>query len=689
MNDFKMLALRPLKGCNPDYLKKIQPGYLFKFNSGFEIVKDGSNHMENILKFESRLPSQLYNLSLDHEATTKNIPIDISAIVGKNGSGKSSLIELFFLAVYNFSVEKGILKSKSEREEMKNAKPLFYESDIKIELFYKLGENLYCLHIAGDKDVNPKKNIATLYEYKLSKDGNWSYSRIVPNHTKHLFDYFFYTIAINYSIYSLNSELVGDWIEPLFHKNDSYQTPIVINPMRTMGNIDIQVENELVGQRLLSNILQPIDKMPGDIELEKLEKSLRNLAPGKNAKYLNLIPDPIKEKKYAAKALVEDKDPTNLFYNFYHQYTGSKILSVEQNTELWSLMNFIKYKLKKICQKYPLYHKFLKENRFTDTDKLINALIRDESHVTFKLKQAANHIQYYEDIQKTKEANGWINIQEYSKYIQVTIAQAKKNNIRLQVIELIPPAIHQIQILFDDNKHKFDDFSSGEKQKVHSINSILYHLINLNSVFNNSNDPTHALEILNKYNHINIVFDEIELYFHPDLQRSFVNDLLSSLGKMNPMHLWSFDGFQFIFITHSPFILSDIPSTNILYLNSDQTSGTITAVEGKGETFGANIHDLLANDFFMERGFMGELAKNKITSVIEHLQSLIKPPSYRKENQRWSEPEVRSLIDIIGEPMIKKSILDLYFAAYGDDAIDKEIKRLQILRDKTKKKKTL
>ena len=49
----------------------------------------------------------------------------------------------------------------------------------------------------------------------------------------------FYSILINYSHHGLNSLHVGNWINSLFHKNDGYQTPIVLNPMRTEGKIDI------------------------------------------------------------------------------------------------------------------------------------------------------------------------------------------------------------------------------------------------------------------------------------------------------------------------------------------------------------------------------------------------------------------------------------------------------------------
>lgn len=69
---------------------------------------------------------------------------------------------------------------------------------------------------------------------------------------------FFYTIAVNYSLYAYNSNDIkseGDWLPGLFHKNDGYQTPLVLNPFRKDGNIDINNENHLVKARLIANLL--------------------------------------------------------------------------------------------------------------------------------------------------------------------------------------------------------------------------------------------------------------------------------------------------------------------------------------------------------------------------------------------------------------------------------------------------
>jgi len=59
---------------------------------------------------------------------------------------------------------------------------------------------------------------------------------------------------VNYSQYSLNAKGAYYWLKPLFHKNDGYKTPIVLNPFRDDGNIDINRELHLAQTRLLTNL---------------------------------------------------------------------------------------------------------------------------------------------------------------------------------------------------------------------------------------------------------------------------------------------------------------------------------------------------------------------------------------------------------------------------------------------------
>jgi beta-glucosidase/6-phospho-beta-glucosidase/beta-galactosidase len=99
-------------------------------------------------------------------------------------------------------------------------------------------------------------------------------------------------------------------------------------------------------------------------------------------------------------------------------------------------------------------------------------------------------------------------------------------------------------------------------------------------------------------------------------------------------------GINMIFVTHSPFILSDIPNANIIKLNGGKLYGEMT------QTFGANVYDLLANDFFMKNGFIGEFARQKIEEVIYKINS-------NNSIEKKDAEDIEKIIDIIGDPFYK------------------------------------
>ena len=69
-------------------------------------------------------------------------------------------------------------------------------------------------------------------------------------------------------------------------------------------------------------------------------------------------------------------------------------------------------------------------------------------------------------------------------------------------------------------------------------------------------------------------------------------------------------GINVTLITHSPFVLSDIPSENILCLSRSKED------ELQGNTFAANIHDLFNNTFFLPYT-VGELARKEIREIVD------------------------------------------------------------------------
>lgn len=176
--------------------------------------------------------------------------------------------------------------------------------------------------------------------------------------------------------------------------------------------------------------------------------------------------------------------------------------------------------------------------------------------------------------------------------------------------------------------------SSGEKQRYFSVGAIVYHLLNIDSIGSGS---VH-------YKAVNLILEEIELYFHPEWQRSFTFYLMEMIRQIEFKQIKSIN---VVYVTHSPYILSDIPKTNVLFLKNGNADYSM-----QENTFGANINGLLRNGFFLPSLPMGEFAHQKINRLFAMLHS---------GDFKDSELEgIRQEILLVGEPVIRQQLMALY-----------------------------
>jgi len=140
------------------------------------------------------------------------------------------------------------------------------------------------------------------------------------------------------------------------------------------------------------------------------------------------------------------------------------------------------------------------------------------------------------------------------------------------------------------------------------------------------------------YHHVCLVFDEVELYFHPDYQRRFLSMLIESLSwtKIDKRKIRSIH----IFIaTHSPFILTDVLTERTLYLKE----GHRKIVEA--QTFGGNYYDLLDNSFFFQTTAIGEISARAMRRWIKRHDENLRPVS-EEEMAMVGDPFVRDYLKI-------------------------------------------
>lgn len=650
-------------GAKLDFFKNLSPNKIYSFYNNYSFPQNDFNEIicDNTACFD------LYSI----KSNGKNIQININAIVGNNGSGKSSLIELLYWANYNIGCISKLLRDGRTNKVLEPYKFLDFE------ILYTTNE---------DKLINlifqEGKILQHLFDHKRGKFTPSNIQFDIANSSELMS--FFYSIVVNYSHYALNSLEIGNWIEPLFHKNDGYQTPIVLNPMRTKGIIDINRENGLLKRRLLGNILEPIGNQP-------IEDSLRNIANNKFVTQLNLEYNsnkPSNEKYREPKDLQLIKKVISSIEKFF----DFKLSNYELDEELYVniSLNYIIEKLIKISTTYRPYYKY--RGKEQGTLKYIDAFIKkvkeSNSHIVFKVKGAIIYLKYYKEIfgdnYLLNKNDLIIDVEELSNKIEIIKQKEFLNQVFLNTFSMVPPGFYNTEILLSDGT-SFNSLSSGEKQKIHSVSSIIYHIINLNSVkesFSNEKDGYH------QYPFLNIILDEIELYYHPEWQKSYVKDLLKSISNIPTEGINNIEGINITFLTHSPFILSDIPGNNVLKLKK----GMPQEYNPEELTFGANINDVLSNEFFLGDGLIGDFAKEKIQGVIDYINywnrkriNINYNSSDLENNIRWvTTPELaKNVIEQIGEPYLSEKLKDMFLEAFPEFK-DEEIKKLEDKIEKLK-----
>eukprot|EP01090_Pellita_catalonica_P015222 TRINITY_DN406_c0_g1_i7.p1 TRINITY_DN406_c0_g1~~TRINITY_DN406_c0_g1_i7.p1 ORF type:complete len:694 (+),score=91.38 TRINITY_DN406_c0_g1_i7:1034-3115(+) len=666
MEGFRLLGIRPLKDCHDRFRKNLLPNKLYWFYKDFEYELNEKEEIE-FINYKESCPSDLYNVKNKNE---EDINIHISALVGKNGSGKSALSELFLLALFIISKKKdeytgkGFINKDSlffvsenasfeEKQAIKEELTKYEKSEkeikegLKVAFYYTIDNRIFQITIENST-INYKRAKRIDNKFKFSK----KQSEFVVDTSKKtkIFPRFFYSMVVNYSLYSFNTNHVGMWIKAFFHKNDGYQMPVVINPYRREGNIDVNTEEYLTRSRLLANLLSI--------------KGFYNIYEKSTIKSIELKNDIRKDKFQDDKKKVEEREKVlePLFRKYFPNDT------YEINSDRKDLAeNYLIYKIKKV--RHTLERRYSDKTKLKKEldDEIVNSIYEDRSHLTLKIRQTLNFIR--KDIFfKDSDKNTFITTLVLED-IQTKMESLKREHkgINIELEELIPPPIFQSIIHFSDGS-TFDSLSSGEKQLIYSMNSLVYHIKNLDSVHKGIEQKkvTDGTEIviernagLVKYESVNLILDEIELYYHPEFQRKTISQLLSIIEMAKFEYI---KNINILFLTHSPFILSDIPKNNVLKLigKEDQEHDSNTSLQ---KTFGANIHDLLADSFFLQSGTMGEFAQELITDLVNYLtcdkerdasEQNIRP------NKEWTPDEAQKVIDIIGEPFIKERLQSLY-----------------------------
>ena len=393
--------------------------------------------------------------------------ISVNCIVGMNGAGKSSLLDIIYRIINNFSV-----RMLGNRKVETKGRELSYAHGVDADLYYICEGKQY--------RISCRKN--RLYWFVQDEDGN-SFKHVSiknANDPKPLLRDFFYTISTNYSLYAFNKEeyipdnlvekigdnaINGEWLDGVFHKNDGYFTPIVITPYRNNGNIDIEKENRLAAQRVMA--LSLLAKAQGHSFIERYE-------PSTITYYFDQGYKERTESNYRAYIFSKYKNiDVSLLIREFERIWENVLLTTykddiaEESRDRYEMALFyLAYKTVKICFTYEDYWKALKLNLLTNMEsrddvykyiydgsfrkvaggvvgKLIHEIkdsVKNRSHITLKISICLDYMKNIFEHKVVWGMTNEVNVSDIMKDRQITTFN--------DAIAMLPPAFYVTNMTF-------------------------------------------------------------------------------------------------------------------------------------------------------------------------------------------------------------------------------------------------
>ena len=658
----------------------------FNFSPRFECEFKDSN-----LTISDKKKNECKNNEYLENFFGKNI--NVTAIVGENGSGKSSLIKLIFLLIYCKKYESLDLNDpkNSERQSsiIKTARNTYLNKNIFLILAKKKSDNSFeykkisLLHTLKEcyKKTFPLPQVNDEEEIKKMKDCTLKYKELDVK------DLDFFSIHFNYMLDTFYDGEQDTWLKDIYHKADGYETSLLLEPYKNNNDrqlIDLDIIEYLNNQNMLRfysifDTKKELTKFfkPNKINLKIAKKVRGNIQNLDDSDFECLS----KCTGFIAHKFYQLYENNNTFLSLREKKKEKicKIFEVIEklyNDKKYDSLTYLYIVLKVLSSSEKLFHsdEYKKIKDWATSLKNENELLGFIKEIKLDNLISKNAPNY--EVRKIKVCIKFINKKIYKKSLFTDNLNKITNMTDIKsILKFIPP---WIDVEWFENDKSLKSLSSGEKSFFTFIINLMYQVQNIND------KP--------EYNSINLFLDETELGLHPKWQKEYLLNILKALNEVSTKQVHIF------FASHSPFLLSDIPNKKVIFLDKfdekkteniyptldikDLKNGNCINVSKHKElqTFGANIHTLLSDGFFMSDGLMGEFAKEKINQVYNFIVQ-------KDTNFIKTKKEAQNIINLIGEPLIKKQLQKLFDETFDksnltlDDEIELLEKKLNALKE--------
>lgn len=598
------------------------------------------------------------------------VPIEISAVAGKNGVGKTTTLQI----IYEILSNRGLVISK----DYKINYILIYEINDKKYITFEKGyvneiiiNNEKILQDNSEKETSEYNiEILSLPNNKISEEqSEITLEFPALNSIATLFYANTYEKTCDQYIESKNSiNLSNHYLLNRFLKGDS----------------DLFKDIDFKEKKLEPLDFWQMEMLSWDIELmcsekyEELIKEVNLVSP----KYFNIVLD------YACD-IYETK---NIFSMNLKRSNNTFIekFSFEEFMENSNKNNFFDYVNQRICE---LVAELILSEKFIDKDKIIKLIngfkdFNECSSIIELLDIIVTNLRNKECIYiiaKSKNGKRLMEKQNEIIYYRIEEIILAAYNMISKLSEIKKSCIFEEELIkIDYNKDnyigitdnvpmltkeinrknlnkeifKFIRELAATQLEFYSITKVVPFYIEARGISSGQKSYLSIFAKLLKFSNIirdkkeveNIVilFDELDTFLHPEWKRQLVYLLTKLLKKLFGKDRYK--GIHIIMTTNQPYILSDIPKNNTILLSGNKVNNEVDIKKySQYKTLGANIIDLLDDAFFLSEGNKGSY----ITEVIKNISSDLNNKEMDKEKIRT----YMEIVKLIEEPLIQKSLI--------------------------------
>jgi len=547
--------------------------------------KNYTLHSEN----KDNLPNDLFNKKFS----------EISAIVGKNASGKSNSLELICQMLKgnlkNTNDEYIIIFENNGIRDVFSSKKLHKELKIKSDIKHTIHSDLSSI---------PTTNV--IY-----------FSNVYDGRKLHIKDRGMKIISANNNYSHRFSAFSQKQDSSIFRKQISFIKNI---GKKKLKDISLDIPSNIIVELNFRNQADHLDKNKKISQYNKTRFTHSQGSLHSTETSLELLYETLNYKLTEAycNCIYSYEDTVKSYIGALTCTFASKIIEHLINVDITQLMasNSVEQKLTSIIENI--------ENNDLDSinDDLLELLTSERlinTNTLFEYTEVVNCLsETYDELSEADVDN--ISDRSSASSGRFKIKFKSSTNLSSNTYELIEKLIiHRIIHV------EWEGISSGHNA-----------FLKLFSLISDALKSTRASTI--------ICIDEGDLYLHPKWQIEFFRNIEQILPLFSTSESQKL---QLVLTSHSPFLLTDLPRNNIIIINDGKV-----VIDDKLQplkTFGANLYELYGKAFFLDGGKIGTFAFDKIMKVTDEV--------FEQNISNKRKCELVDFVSIFGDVIVRNQLM--------------------------------